>query len=96
MELVNLQIGPVIFDHADYDAEHDILYLSVGEPQAADAQETPEGHAIRYAPGTNRIVGLTVLGPRWIIEHEGKLTVTFPEIVETRSAEDVADLLVAA
>lgn len=96
VELVNLQIGPVIFDHADYDAEHDILYLSIGEPQPADAEETPEGHAIRYAPGTNRIVGLTVLGPRRIIESEGKLTVTFPEMVETRSAEDMADLLLAA
>jgi hypothetical protein len=96
MELVNLQIGPVVFDHADYDAEHDVLYLSIGEPQPADSDETPEGHAIRYVPGTNRIVGLTLLGPRRIIEREGKLTVTFPEMVETRNAEEVADLLIAA
>ncbi len=96
MELVNLQIGPVTFDHADYDAEHDILYLSIGEPQPAEAEQTPEGHAIRYAPGTSRIVGLTMLSPRRIIEQDGKLTVTFPEMVETRSAEDMAALLVAA
>jgi hypothetical protein len=36
------------------------------------------------------------MSPRRIIEREGKLTVTFPETVETRSAEDMAELLVAA
>jgi uncharacterized protein YuzE len=96
METISLRIGPVVFHRADYDAENDILFLGVAEPEASEAEDTPEGHAIHYAPGTNRIVGLTIFGPRWIIEHEGKLTVTFPEMVETRSAEDMADLLVAA
>lgn len=93
---VSLRIGPVVFDHANYDAENDILYLSIGEPEPGEAEETPEGHAIRYAPGTNRIVGLTMLSPRYILERDGRLTVTFPEIVETRSAEDMAGVLVAA
>jgi uncharacterized protein YuzE len=92
---VNLRIGSVIFDHANYDAEHDILYLRVGEPEPGEAEETPEGHAIRYAPGTHRIVGLTILGPRRILEREGRLKVTIPETVETRSAEDMADALAA-
>jgi uncharacterized protein YuzE len=96
MDLVNLQIGPIAFDHADYDAEHDVLYLSVGEPRVAESEETPEGHVIRYRPATDHIIGLTLLGPRRIIEREGKLTVTLPESVETRSAEDMAKLLVAA
>jgi hypothetical protein len=26
MEQVNIRIGPVAFDHADYDAENDVLY----------------------------------------------------------------------
>jgi uncharacterized protein YuzE len=92
---VNLRIGPVIFDHANYDAEHDILYLRVGESEPGEAEETPEGHAIRYAPGTHRIIGLTMLSPRRILEHEGRLTVTLPETVETSSAEDMADALAA-
>jgi hypothetical protein len=43
---VNITIGPVTLDHADYDAEHDVLYLHVGEPQPGEGEETPEGHVI--------------------------------------------------
>ena len=95
MERVNIRIGPVAFDHADYDAEHDVLYLHVGEPEAADGEETPEGHVIRYATGTNRIVGLTMINPRFILERDGHLTVTIPETIET-TAEDLAPALTAA
>lgn len=42
MESMSVQIGPLIFDHADYDAEGDVLYLHVGEPVDAEAEETPE------------------------------------------------------
>jgi hypothetical protein len=90
MERVNLKIGPLSFDHADYDA----LYLHVGEPQVGEGEETPEGHVLRYAPGTNRIVGLTILGTRRILERDGHLAVTVPEIVET-TAEDPAPALAA-
>jgi hypothetical protein len=41
------------------------------------------------------IVALTVSSRRYILEREGRLTVTLPETVETRSAEDVADALAA-
>ena len=44
MKLVNITIGPVSLDHADYDAENDILYLRVGEPQEGEGEETIEGH----------------------------------------------------
>ena len=27
-----------------------MLYLHVGEPQAGESEETPEGHVVRYAP----------------------------------------------
>jgi hypothetical protein len=30
MEQVNIRIGPVTFDHANYDADNDVLYLHVG------------------------------------------------------------------
>ena len=29
MEAVNVKIGPLAFDHADYDPEGDVLYLHV-------------------------------------------------------------------
>lgn len=95
MERVNITIGTVTFDHADYDADNDVLYLHVGEPQRGEGEETPEGHVIRYAPGTSQIVGLTLLGPRRILDRDGHLTVTVPEAVET-SAEALAAALTAA
>lgn len=95
MEKVSIAIGAVVFDHADYDAENDVLYLHVGEPQAGDGEQTPEGHVVRYALGTSRIVGLTMMGPRRILDRDGHLAVTIPETVET-TAEDLAPALVAA
>jgi hypothetical protein len=94
MEQVNIRIGPILFDHADFDAEHDVLYLHVGAPQDGVGEETPEGHVIRYAPGTNRIVGLTMLGPRKILERDGRIVVTIPETIET-TAHDLAPALAA-
>jgi uncharacterized protein YuzE len=95
MEQVNIKIGPVAFDHADYDAESDVLYLHVGEPQEAEGEETPEGHVLRYAPGTQNIVGLTVLGAQRILERDGELRVTIPEAARA-SAGDLAPALATA
>jgi hypothetical protein len=95
MEQVNIRIGPALFDHADYDAEHDVLYLHVGEPQEGQGEETPEGHVIRFAPETERIIGLTLLGPRQILADEGHIVVTLPEAVEA-SADELVPFLTAA
>jgi uncharacterized protein YuzE len=95
MEQVNIKIGPVTFDRADYDAENDVLYLHVGDPQEAEGEETPEGHVLRYAPGTQRIVGMTILGAKRILDRDGELLVTVPESVKA-SADDLAPALAAA
>ena len=91
---MKIKIGPVTFDHAEYDADSDVLYLHVGEPQEAEGEETPEGHVLRYAPGTGNIVGLTVLGARHLLDRDGNLTVTIPEPVEV-SADDLAPAFAA-
>jgi hypothetical protein len=44
MQAVSIRIGPLAFDHVDYDAEGDILYLHVGQPQPGEG-ETPAGHS---------------------------------------------------
>lgn len=95
MERVNIRIGPLTFDRADYDADSDVLYLHVGESQAGEGEETPEGHVLRYAPGTSRVIGLTVLGARQALERDGRISITVPETVET-TAEDLAPALAAA
>jgi uncharacterized protein YuzE len=82
MERVNIRIGPLAFDHADYDAENDALYLHVGEPQEAEGEETPEGHVLRFEPGTQRIVGLAFLGAQAILDRDGELRITIPESVK--------------
>jgi uncharacterized protein YuzE len=94
MEQVKIKIGPVTFDHADYDADSDVLYLHVGAPQEGEGEETPEGHVLRYAPGTQNIVGLTVLGAQRLLDRDGNLTVTIPEPIEA-SADDLAPALAA-
>jgi hypothetical protein len=33
MKAVHVKIGPLVFDHADYDPESDVLYLHVGAPR---------------------------------------------------------------
>ena len=94
MESVSIKIGDVVFDHADYDKEHDVLYLHVGEPEVGIGEDTPEGHVIRYSPGTDRIVGLTMMSPRYILRRDGHVRVSFPETVE-KSADDLEPLLAA-
>lgn len=87
MEAVNVHIGPLVFDHADYDAEGDVLYLHAGSPRKAEGEETPEGHLLRFEPGTEHIVGLTVVNARWLLDRDGRLIVTVPEKVEASAAE---------
>ncbi len=95
METVNIHIGPLVFDHADYDPDGDVLYLHVGEPSEGEGEETPEGHLVRFEPGTQRIVGLTVVNARTVLERDGRLVVTVPETVEA-SADELAPALAAA
>jgi uncharacterized protein YuzE len=95
MDAVNIRIGPLTFDHADYDADGDVLYLHVGEPQPGEGEETPEGHVVRFAPGTQKIVGLTIINARQVLTRDGCLIVTVPERVEA-SADDLAPALQAA
>lgn len=94
MEAVNIQIGSLVFDHADYDSDGDVLYLHIGPPSPGEGEETPEGHVVRYAPDTQRVVGLTIIGARAALERDGRLVVTVPETVET-SAADLAPALTA-
>ena len=95
MEQVSIHIGPLVFDHADYDAESDVLYLHIGPPREAEGEETPEGHVLRFAPGTQQVVGLTVIGAREVLDRDGRLVVTIPETVEA-NADEFAGALRAA
>lgn len=48
----------------DYDAEADVLYLSIGAPRPAVGEDIGEGVVLRYDRTANELVGLTVVGLR--------------------------------
>jgi uncharacterized protein YuzE len=85
---MTIKIGNLEFDNVVYDADSDVLYLSIGEPRAAaDAEETSQGHAIRY-DASGEIVGITIVNAKWLIEREGKI-----EIPLHLDAQDLAAAL---
>jgi uncharacterized protein YuzE len=48
----------------DYDAEADVLYVSVGTPRPAEGVDIGEGVILRYDRAEHELVGLTVVGLR--------------------------------
>lgn len=48
----------------EYDEEADVLYLSLGEPQAALGVDIGDGVVVRYVEASNEVVGLTIIGLR--------------------------------
>ncbi len=89
---MKVRIGHHEFEHAIYDADADVLYLRTGpSTSAARTFGTPEGHAVRFDPG-GRVIGMTIVNAKWLSERDGKVTITFPDHVET-SAEDLAPAL---
>ena len=54
MERVNITIGPPSFDHADYDAENDVLVSACRRPADSRGRGETERHVVRYAPGTSQ------------------------------------------
>lgn len=47
-----------------YDEEADVLYLSLGGPQAAIGIDIGDGTVLRYNEDTGQVVGLTIIGLR--------------------------------
>lgn len=92
---MSITIDNLTFDHSTYDAHGDVLYLHRGEPvAAADSEGTPEGHVVRL-DADGRIVGLTFINARWLLERDGKLEITLPRHVEVSEAALSSALVVA-
>jgi uncharacterized protein YuzE len=87
-----MKIGPYDFEHVNYDARGDVLYLRTGDPaQATETHATPEGHAVRV-DATGQVIGITIVNAKWLAERDGKVTITVPRLIET-SAEVLAPAL---
>lgn len=91
---MTVTIGSITFDRVSYDREADVLYLSVGDPSlAVRFEESAEGHALRY-DGQERLVGITIVNARELLDRGGAIVVTPPQLrVE---ADELAAALVAA
>ncbi len=88
-------VGNTSFDNVDYDADADVLYLHVGEPSTAvDFDESPEGHGLRF-DASGRLVGVTIVGARRLLERDHRLVVTVPERLELDPAQ-LAGVITAA
>lgn len=84
---MTITIGSSTFDNVFYDTDVDVLYLHVGDPSSAvDFDESPEGHALRF-DADGRLVGVTIVGAKALIDREGEITITLPEIVHVHSDE---------
>ncbi len=86
MDAMTVTIGHLTFDGTSYDEAGDVLYLRIGDRQAAaGGEETPEGHVLRF-DAAGRIVGLTIINAKWLLERDGELVVTLPEQVHVAPA----------
>lgn len=89
---MTVTIGNLTFDHATYDDRGDVLYLHAGDRQAAaDSLGTPEGHAVRY-DAAGDVIGVTIVNARWLLDRDGKITITIPERIDV-SADALAPAL---
>ena len=92
---MTVTIGDTTFDHVDYDAEADVLYLHVGDPSiAVEFDESPEGHALRF-DAEGRLVGLTLVGARHLVADGKRVVVTLPSQVVV-DPDDLAAVINAA
>lgn len=79
---MTITIGNITFDHATYDDRGDVLYLHVGDRQAAaDSPGTPEGHAVRYNDA-GEVIGVTIVNARWLLDRDGKITITIAKRID--------------
>ncbi len=82
---MSVTIGDIEFKGVSYDMDADVLYLYNGDPSAAiEFDESPEGHHLRF-DATGQLIGVTIVRPRWLLESQGKITISLPETVSLRS-----------
>ncbi len=82
---MTITIGSSTFDNVFYDQDVDVLYLHIGDPSTAvEFDESPEGHALRFDV-EGRLVGVTIVDAKSLIDREGEIAITVPEVVHVGS-----------
>lgn len=84
---MTVMIGGLAFEHRDYDADGDVLYLARGRSNtAADALLSPEEHGVRLG-ADGELIGVTLNSVKRLLEQDGCLTITVPRTVHVREDE---------
>ena len=79
---MSVTIGRTTLDRVVYEADADVLSLHAGDSAGAvEFDESPEGHALRF-DGDGRLVGVTIVDARWLLDREGAIRITGPERLE--------------
>lgn len=92
---MTVTIGNIDFNRVRYDAKGDVLYLHRADPaDAVDFDASPEGHALRF-DADGRLIGVTIINARRLLERDGKVVLTLPERVEV-GPDALNDALAAA
>lgn len=91
--MTSITLGGWTFDHIAYDAEADVVYLSIGEPRRAVGEETPEGHIALFDEETGAFCGVTLIGLR--ATPEGERAVTLPPAPVPASTPELNQLVCA-
>jgi uncharacterized protein YuzE len=53
---------------------------------AADFDEMPEGHAVRF-DADGRIIGITIVNARKLVDQDGGIRITLPETIAPADVE---------
>ncbi len=77
---MSLRISDIEFDNHEYDERGDVLYLGVNgyEGPSPRAYASPEGHGIEW-DADGRVVAMTLVNVRHLIERDGSLRLTWPD-----------------
>ena len=90
-----VEIAGIAYDDIYYDREVDVLYLWSGKPRLpAYDDASPEGHYLQFGEDGS-LIAVTIVNARWILDREGKITITLPD-GRRLEATDLGPVLAAA
>jgi hypothetical protein len=79
---MSITIAGTEFAKHSYDERGDVLYVDVegydGSSFSPHADTTPEGHGIEW-DADRRVIAMTLVNFKWLIERDGELRITWPD-----------------
>jgi uncharacterized protein YuzE len=89
-----ITLAGINFNYHDYDPRGDTLFISIDGPleKLHDARETPEGHIAEY-DANGALIAIEFLNARRLLERDGELRVTLPEMPAAASRDELKPVL---